>query len=105
MNQRDHTSRRSAQSSRSLSRRQLLTGAAAAVGLLAAGRLERLVAGAGAVEAATLPNPESTGIEHIVLVTMENRSFPNISPFARGHGFSLREDVANIPMTVVLADH
>ena len=75
MNQPDDTSQHSTQSSRRLSRRQLLTGAAAGAGLLAVGRLDRLVAGAGAVEAATLPNPESTGIEHIVLVMMENRSF------------------------------
>ena len=59
-----------------ISRRELLNGAAA--GALAVGGLHHLSGcaddstGAGA---AALPDPAASGIEHIVLVMMENRSF------------------------------
>jgi phospholipase C len=60
-----------------LTRRQLLAGTAtAAVGAAAS----RAVAGSGSltrslVPTAELPNPANSGLEHIVLVVMENRSF------------------------------
>jgi phospholipase C len=62
-----------------------------------------LIAGAGAVEATTLPNPESTGIEHIVLVMMENRScdhFLGWLPHANGKQAGLTyTDSAGVPHT------
>ena len=65
---------------RELTRRQLLAGVAAGVGGLALGSsmLEaaiadpgRMVRGAGG----PLPDPQSSGIEHVVVLMMENRSF------------------------------
>jgi phospholipase C len=62
-----------------LSRRQFLTtSAAAAGGLAVAGVATGWGTGPGRVAAdaaATLPNPDSSGIDHIVVVMMENRSF------------------------------
>ncbi len=56
-----------------VSRRGFLTGAAAVAATGAAGMM---VAGTPeAAEAASLPNPADSGIEHIVVVMMENRSF------------------------------
>jgi phospholipase C len=54
-----------------ISRRSLLAGAAASAALapLAGER------SASAVQAAALPSPEQSGIDHIVVVMMENRSF------------------------------
>jgi phospholipase C len=58
-----------------LNRRQFIAGAAATV----AGTLGLGAAGAGCVTAAprpgALPDPEQSGIDHIVVVMMENRSF------------------------------
>ena len=52
-----------------ISRRQFLTGAAAVgAGLTVLGR-------GGVAHSAPLPDPQTSGIEHIVLVMMENRSF------------------------------
>lgn len=57
---------------RLLSRRQFLVGSAGA-GLLMLGGVDRL---AGRIAtAATLPSPGTSGIDHVVLVMMENRSF------------------------------
>lgn len=53
-----------------ISRRQFLGGVAAATGALALGGGR-----AGAQMLAELPDPEMSGIEHIVVVMMENRSF------------------------------
>ena len=62
-----------------LSRRQFLTtSAAAAGGLAVAGVAGGLAAGSGgsaANAAVTLPSPGASGIDHIVVVMMENRSF------------------------------
>src|SRR5947209_19042743 len=58
----------------SLSRRQLLAGMAGA-GLLAMGGVDRLATRALAASTSSLPSPAASGIEHIVLVMMENRSF------------------------------
>ena len=72
---------------RPVSRRRFLSGAAAAAAALAGGAgpaapatRASLVAAAAeatraAAEAAALPSPESSGIDHVVVVTMENRSF------------------------------
>ena len=58
-----------------LNRRQFITGAAVTV----AGTLSLSAMGAGSVAAtrfpAALPPPEQSGIDHIVVVMMENRSF------------------------------
>ena len=56
------------------SRRQLI-GAAGATGLVAAGAGRWLPDGAAEAAAATLPAPHRSGIEHVVVVMMENRSF------------------------------
>src|SRR5882724_4939952 len=66
-----------------LSRRQVLKGAAA--GAIALGGLDQLVVGCSdgsgsdslidSLSGPELPDPEGSGIEHIVLVMMENRSF------------------------------
>src|SRR3989441_6715695 len=50
-----------------VTRREFLVGTAGAVAVAAAG--------SAAAEAATLPAPEQSGIDHIVVVMMENRSF------------------------------
>jgi phospholipase C len=79
----------------SLSRRQFLTAAGATGALLAAGRLPE----AHALETSTraLPPPQSSGIEHVVVVCMENRSFDHFLgwvPGAAGHqaGLSYADD-------------
>jgi phospholipase C len=58
-----------------LTRRTVLTGATstAVVGGLAAGG--RLVGGSPAEAATALPHPDRSGIDHVVVVMMENRSF------------------------------
>jgi phospholipase C len=59
-----------------LSRRQFLAGVAAATGALALGGCgEGSLSGEGDPELAALPDPATCGIEHIVVVMMENRSF------------------------------
>ena len=59
-----------------VSRRRFLTGAGAAAGLLAADGLRSLARAAVAPGAArALPAPDASGIEHIVVLCMENRSF------------------------------
>ncbi|HTI27185.1 MAG TPA: alkaline phosphatase family protein [Kutzneria sp.] len=54
-----------------VTRREFLAGTAGAVALAAVGS----TVGSTAAEAATLPAPEQSGIDHIVVVMMENRSF------------------------------
>jgi Phosphoesterase family len=54
-----------------ITRRQFLTGAAA----MGAGLTVLRRGGGGIADAAPLPAPDASGIEHIVLVMMENRSF------------------------------
>lgn len=63
-----------------LDRRRFVTGVAAAGGLLLSGcsGSSSVTAGGGSPGASPtvmLPDPESTGIDHIVVVMMENRSF------------------------------
>ncbi len=57
-----------------LSRRQFLTGVAAATGALALGGCGD-GGGHSDPESASLPNPATSGIEHVIVVMMENRSF------------------------------
>src|SRR5687768_8802887 len=56
-----------------LSRRRFLHGTTATAGLLTLGR--RGWGQTASAPTAALPPPAASGIEHIVLVTMENRSF------------------------------
>ncbi len=56
-----------------ITRRQFLAGAAATTAAVAAGRAEALPRLAGTRTA--LPSPGTSGLEHIVVVCMENRSF------------------------------
>jgi len=59
-----------------LSRRQFLTASTLAAGGLALGGAARWPGPSGEAEAATvLPDPASSGIDHVVVVMMENRSF------------------------------
>src|SRR5689334_19299435 len=55
-----------------MSRREVLAGGAGVTGALAAGSL------LPAEEAAAAPNPSTSGIDHIVVVCMENRSFDHL---------------------------
>jgi phospholipase C len=58
---------------RGVSRRRFLQGAAATAGLVTVGGFGRLETAAWAASA--LPPPEASGIEHIIVLMMENRSF------------------------------
>ena len=57
----------------SISRRRFLHGAAATVGLSALGSLGRVQPAFSRTIA--LPPPEASGIEHVIVLMMENRSF------------------------------
>jgi phospholipase C len=59
-----------------LSRRQFLYSSAAAIGSLSVGR--SLSWADQAVRPARLPRPEKSGIEHVVVAMMENRSFDHL---------------------------
>ena len=59
---------------RPVSRRRFLGGAAAAAATLA-GTGPAAATSADAAEAGALPAPESSGLDHVVVVMMENRSF------------------------------
>src|SRR5579862_8299879 len=69
---RDLTTQRSG-----LSRREFLAGVAATTGALALGGCGESQVGAGSSdpESQSLPSPESSGIEHVIVLMMENRSF------------------------------
>ncbi|HYC24344.1 MAG TPA: alkaline phosphatase family protein [Candidatus Bathyarchaeia archaeon] len=58
-----------------LSRRQFLAGLAAATGAIAIGGCGDSSSGQSDPESAPLPDPGASGIEHVVVVMMENRSF------------------------------
>jgi phospholipase C len=62
-----------------LTRRQLLAGAAGATGALALGGLDRATAATTA-----LPDPAASGIDHIVVLMMENRSFDHYFGWLKG---------------------
>ena len=88
-----------------LTRRQFLHGVGAGVGAAGLSGLDPFVATAGA---AALPPPELSGIDHIILVMMENRSFDHFLgwlPGADGRQAGLTFfDRANLPhATHVLA--
>src|SRR5881396_3288955 len=77
------------QLSSALSRRQFLAGLAAATGALAFGGCGDGDGAAGAQSAsdpelAALPQPEDSGIEHVVVVMMENRSFDHFLGWVPG---------------------
>lgn len=57
-----------------LSRREFLAGLAAATGAMAVGGCGDASSGAGP-ESEPLPDPSKSGIEHVVVLMMENRSF------------------------------
>ena len=68
-----------------LSRRQFLVGVAAATGALALGGCGDDDGSAQSdPESAPLPNPETSGIEHVVVVMMENRSFDHFLGWVPG---------------------
>lgn len=76
-----------------VSRRRVLAGAAGIAGALALGSVDKLVGGVAAAAATPLPNPATSGIEHIVVVMMENRSFDHFLgwlPHANGKQTGLR---------------
>jgi phospholipase C len=90
-----------------LSRRRFLAGAGAAGGLLAARRLGP--ADAMPAPSGSLPAPEASGIDHIVVVCMENRSFDHYLgwvPGANGRqaGLTYRDDDGNPHATHHLED-
>ena len=69
---------------RPLTRRGFVATAAAAAGSLAgAGALGSLARAAGAAPAA-LPRPGQSGIDHVVVVMMENRSFDHFAGWLPG---------------------
>jgi phospholipase C len=69
---------------RPLTRRRFVATAAAAAGSLAgAGALAELARAAGAAPAA-LPKPGQSGIDHVVVVMMENRSFDHLTGWLPG---------------------
>jgi phospholipase C len=68
-----HNKVRNSSLSAHVSRRQFLKGAAAATGALALGGVRR--AQTVRAVAPMLPKPSASGIEHVVVVMMENRSF------------------------------
>jgi phospholipase C len=61
-----------------ITRRKFLAGAGAAAGALALGGGAELAKKAAAKTTPGLPSPASSGIEHVVLVMMENRSFDHL---------------------------
>ena len=63
---------------RPLTRRRFVATAAAAAGSLAGAGAFAELAGAAAAAPAALPSPAHAGIDHIVVVTMENRSFDHL---------------------------
>src|SRR3989454_6568070 len=65
-----------------LSRRRFLQGAAATAGALAVGGLGRVRA--GLAQTSVLPPPALSGIEHVVLLMMENRSFDHFLGWLAG---------------------
>lgn len=62
-----------------ISRRRFIQTTAGAAGALALGGADRLLSAAP-----SLPSPKSSGIDHIVVVTMENRSFDHMMGWVPG---------------------
>jgi phospholipase C len=84
-----------------INRRDFLRGAAGASGALAAGSvLGKKLLASETEGLPILPSPNDSGIEHIVFVMMENRSFDHLLgwlPGARGHQGGLSYKDKNIP--------
>ena len=66
-------------STHGLSRRQVLAGAAGTAGAVALGGLR-----ATAQAATTLPDPSKSGIDHVIVLMMENRSFDHYFGWLKG---------------------
>ena len=61
-----------------LSRREFLAGLAAATGAMAVGGCGDASSSGSDPEDAPLPDPSKSGIEHVVVLMMENRSFDHM---------------------------
>jgi phospholipase C len=97
--------RSSNSANRAVSRRQFVKTAVAAGGAVALGSAGSLLA-----KTIPLPRPNKSGINHIVLVTMENRSFDHFLgwlPGANGiqTGLSFTDSAGNTYPTYALADY
>lgn len=92
-----------------LSRRQFLVGVAAATGALALGGCGDDNGSAPSdPESAPLPAPETSGIEHVVVVMMENRSFDHFLGWVPGadgkqHGLAFTDKQGQPRQTFALA--
>ena len=69
---------------RGITRREFIAGTAAAAGLGLAGCGDSATAEAGAKARASLPKPDKCGIDHVVVVMMENRSFDHFLGWVPG---------------------
>jgi phospholipase C len=70
---------------RGLTRREFITGAAAAAaGIVLPGCSESSVVSGKALSTAGLPKPEKSGIDHVVVLMMENRSFDHFLGWVPG---------------------
>src|SRR5216117_3475764 len=80
-----------------LPRRAFLSAAAAAAGGLALACVDRAtgVAMLPPLTASRLPDPEASGIEHVVLVMMENRSFDHFLGWLPGASGSGRREAVS----------
>ena len=91
-----------------LTRRQLLLGTAATAAGAAMGRAAALPSAKPAA-APALPNPNASGIDHVVVVVMENRSFDHYLGWLPGTdgrqaGLSYPDDFGNTVPTFRLTD-
>lgn len=68
------------------SRRQFMVGSAAALGSLGSLSAGRSLLWAAAAGKAHLPRPDKSGIEHVVVAMMENRSFDHLLGWLPGAG-------------------
>src|SRR4051794_36401101 len=68
----------------SVSRRQFLVGAGAALTGVATARWARPAGALTNTSRAPLPSPSSSGVDHIVVVCMENRSFDHFLGWVPG---------------------
>jgi len=67
-----------------ITRRRFIQGAGAAGALLASGGARMVAEAATGPRPAALPSPAASGIEHIVVLCMENRSFDHYLGWVRG---------------------
>jgi phospholipase C len=93
-----------------LTRREFIAGAAAAAGLTLSSCRESESASAAAKAKAHLPKPEKSGIDKIVVVMMENRSFDHFLGWVPGAdgvqaGVTLKDADGNAHSSYDLAPH